>query len=377
MKDEIKHNILAKRVIALVILFALAFSVRLAFVSRGVFNHESLDLVVSAQKTFVSGILHYARGADSPLAVLCAGFFINLFKLFGVADPSQGANFMSVFFGSVSIILFFLCVEKLLDIKKAFISALLLSFFGPHIEVSTFANSLILSMCGYLASLLCMLVFQDNNRKPFLYFSAVFLGLSAAARFADLVMILPLAYLFFYSKTPFSRKPFLFCSFLLVTLLTASLYYFSLFFEKGISAVTPLLSGMKFLTFQGITWMGLLDIFMPEGLILVSVGLSYMLLKNNIRPCIFIIIWFLVFQFSYGALGAWRFLVAACVPLIIAQGSFIGEFKSRMFYVSALLACIIGLGGFLRFSDSLELKRRYHLETDIACEYVMEMESVR
>jgi hypothetical protein len=377
MENKIKHSISAKRVFTLVILFALAFSVRFAFVSRSTFNHESLDLIVSAQKTSVSGILHYARGVDSPLAVLCTGFFIDLFKSFGIADPSLGANFMSVFFGSVSIILFFLCVEKLLDTKKAFISALLLSFFGPHIEVSTFANSLILSMCGYLASLLCMLIFKNNNRKSFLYFSAVFLGLSAAARFADLVMILPLAYLFFYSKASFSRRPLLFCRFLLVVLLTAGLYYFLLFYEKGISVITPLLSRMKFLSSQNSAWMGLLDIFMPEGLILVSVGLSYMLLKNNIRLCIFIIIWFLVFQFSYSAFGASRFLVAACVPLIIAQGSFIGGFRSRMFYVSALLACIIGLGGFLRFYDLLELKRRYPLEIGTASEYVMEMESVR
>ncbi|HQP91680.1 MAG TPA: glycosyltransferase family 39 protein [Candidatus Omnitrophota bacterium] len=367
---------LFKRITVFVSIFLLAFSIRFFFMSRGGFNTEATQIISAAQKTAGTGILREVQTGSGPMAVMFGLFFMKIFSFFGAQDPSIGANFMSVLAGSFTVIAFFAFLEKLLSFKKAVLSSLILCFFGPHIEISTFANGIVLSMLMYLGSMICMIEFREKALKPYLFFSGILAGLAVSARMVDLVILLPVSFLFFYSR-PFEKRSLgLFAAFLFLFALTVEIYYFSYIFEKGGRFFISGLDYLKNIHFDPKSLLDLAYILMPEGLILACAGISYMLLKKHIMQFIFLILWFVVMQYVYGNQEGARYLVVSCLPLIAASGDFLGGFKGKMFYVSCLLAGIIGLGSFLRSAGQLNLKSKYILETNTIFQRLQEKKGI-
>ncbi len=369
MKSYLALKLFNKRGLTLLMVFVIAFAVRFMYISRGTFQQGTLELVTCAHKTLATSILHYSNGAGSPLTILIASLFVFLFKLFGAPDPVMGVNFMSVFFGSLNVILLFLLAEKLFGIRAAVISATFFSFFGPLVAFSTFGNSFILSMCFYLASLLCMVKYVSGSASSYFVFSSLFFGFSVAAQLSSCLVIFPLSFLFFYSFKLNSKSFRMFSFYFGLAFISGGIFYHSLFFEKGVRAIRELFQDAGFINslipLKSSGWMQLVDIFTPEGLILACVGLCYLILGNRIKDFIFLILWFLSLQiFCSMSTRAARFVAIAWLPLILAQGSFLGKIKGKMFILSCMIAIVLTVNGYLRFSDSLELGHKYALESD-------------
>src|SRR3989338_3302267 len=96
-------------------LFLLSFFIRLAFISKGPFHYDALELAINAQKTLQTFKLHYLHIPGSPLTVIIAAINIAIFRLFSVNDPVFVVNFMSVYFSSLCVVLLYWVVKELFD----------------------------------------------------------------------------------------------------------------------------------------------------------------------------------------------------------------------------------------------------------------------
>ena len=223
-----------RRITVLTVLFGFAFLLRLSFISKGPFHYDTLDLALSAQKTLDSFHLYYEHLPGYPLTVIIGAFFIFVFRLFGMEDPVFCVNFMSVVMGAGDVLMLFLLVERLFDFNKAVFSSLLLACFMPHVAISTFGKSFTLGIFLSLLSAYFMLRYTQEKKALFLIFSAIFLGLCAAARLSDVLCIVPIAWLLFSGRKAPLWKVKIFHSFYFYGGgLATSVFYLPMLFENG------------------------------------------------------------------------------------------------------------------------------------------------
>ena len=366
---------LDKRTLVLIVLFFFAFFVRFIFINKGPFHYDTLDLALSAQRTLDSLRLHYEHGTGYPLTVILGAFSIWTFRLFGITDPVFCVNFMSVLAGAVGVLLLFFLVEKLFDFHKAMFSAILLAVFPPHVAISTFGKSLTLGICFALASAYYMYRYTEEDQRNHLILSAVFLGFTAATRLSDCLVALPVVYLFLSSGRIDHARMRSFVVFGFIALVTAGLYYLPLLFEKGFAPWAMVLTQRQQAAFLGpfsdvsrAAFRWLLDQFWFNGSILILVGFGFMFLKKQIRPFLFLLIWFLVFQLFYGSISSSgpRYLVIAWLPLVVAQGYFLGFLKKRIFYLATAVVILMAMSDFLRYAPVLEFRHQRSLQAEYA-----------
>ncbi len=382
---------LNKRTLILTVLFFFAFFIRFIFISKGPFHYDTLDLALTAQKTLKTFTLHYEHGAGYPLTVILGAFSIFIFKFFGVTDPVFCVNFMSVLAGAVGVLLLFFLVEKLFDdstelttnpelsrgvgFHKAVISAILLACFAPHVVISTFGKSLTLSICFSLSSAYYMCCYVQENKKVYLLLSALFLGFCAASRLSDVLVFLPISYLYFSTGKFHYERVRSFVAFCFIVSVTTAIYYLPMLFETGFFPFADVLTSSQQAEFLGVFsyvskaalhW--LRKTFLFNGILLIAFGFVFMVIKRQIRQFLFLVIWFLVLQLFYGNVSSSgpRYLVIAWIPLVIAQGSFLGSFKGKGFYLALFVVLAIALFAFLRFEPVLEFRHRRALQVEFA-----------
>lgn len=400
----------SRRGISLMALFIFSFSMRFMLISKGPFHLDALDLVVTAQKTLDTRMLHYEHGTGYPLTVLCASFMMIIFKFFGITDSVFCVNFMSVLAGSVSVILLFFVVEKLFDpltpplsreaqgfsegpligcpkggkkriggegfhSHRAFFSALLLSCFMPHLAISTFGKSLTLSICLGLASAYYMLVYSRTNKHRFLIYSAVFLGFCAAARLSDILVCLPIIFLYFsVGKINYERlKSFI--VFMIVFILTGLIYYLPMLLDRGFEQFTYVLQHENEARFMGVfsrvfkhNLIRMIKIFDVSGVILIAVGFVCMIIRKHYRQVIFLLSWFFPLFVFYAGISSCgpRYLVIAWIPLLIAQGYFLGGFRGRKGLAVLILVLLMNIVNFSRYVPALAFRHFYSLQEEFA-----------
>jgi len=136
---------------------------RLAFLSKGPFHVDCLNLAINAEKTLNTLQMHYLFGPGYPLTVLLGAIFVGLAKIFAIADFVIAVNFVSVFFGALCILAHYSLVRKLLDESCAFFSSLMLSIFPIFLILSVYGNSHTPSLFFLLAGISSLLSFQTNG----------------------------------------------------------------------------------------------------------------------------------------------------------------------------------------------------------------------
>ncbi len=366
---------LNKRTLVLTALFIFAFCIRLTFISKGPFHSDTLDLAVTAQKTLDTLSLHYQHASGFPLTVIVGAFFIFIFRLFGITDPVFCVNFMSVVCGALGVVLLFFVAEKLFDTRKGIISAMLLAVFPVHVAQSTFGKSFTLSICFSLASAYYLLRFIQEDKKQHLFVSALFLGFCAAARLPDSLVFFPLVCLYFTAGKISYKKIQFFVAFCFIAFVTAAIYYLPMLFDRGTGFFLGLMVSMDGAELLGIfsdankaAFRWLMDIFRLHGVILALLGFWFMVLKKELRQFIFLLVWFFTLHFFYGNFSgaAVRYMTIAWLPLIIAQGSFLGSFKGKGFYAAIFYVFIAGFISFSRFAHVLEFRHRHALQPEFA-----------
>ncbi|MFH1692005.1 MAG: DUF2723 domain-containing protein [Candidatus Omnitrophota bacterium] len=399
-----------RRNVIILALFIFSFAMRFVLLSKGPFHLDALDLAVSAQKTLNTHMLHYEHGTGYPLTVICAAFMMLFFKLFGITDPVFCVNFMSCLFGSVSVVLLFFLVEKLFDpsaqasfheaqgfcgltgsssseisrdrlkgsgvaFRRAFFSALLLSCFAPHLAVSTFGKSLTVSICLSLASAFCMVVYTLENKNRYLVYSAVFLGFCAAARLSDVLVGLPILFLYFSAGKMEYRRLKGFVVFVVISALTGLIYYVPMFLDRGLGQFVYVWRHGNEAGFMGIfsfvfkynlIWM--VKIFGFAGLILCIAGFTRMIVRKHYRQVVFLFGWFLLLFVFYAGISSCgpRYLVIAWIPLLVAQGYFLGGFRGRKNLAVCVLVLLICSVGFVKYVPVLAFRHFYSLQEEFA-----------
>jgi len=367
--------VISSRTVFLVLLFGLAFFVRLMLISKGPFHYDTLDLANAAQKTLSTHVLHYEHGSGYPLTVIIAAVFISLLRLFGATDPVFCVNMMSVVFGAAGVVMFFFLVEKLFDTRRAFFAGLLLACFGAHIAISTFGKSLTLSIFFALASAYFLLCYLKDGRRICFFYAVAFLGFCAAARLSDFLVFIPLVYLLArYGSSAQGRFRDI-CVLAGLSLCAAFMYYLPMLMQEGFSQFRDVLSTSRqasflgpvsFLLHKSFGW--LWDAFRPEGVIVAVCGGGFLYIHRRLKELVFLLLWFYVFQLFYGNVSSsgTRYLVIAWLPLIAAQGYFLGSYRSRASYGAFAIFFWLLLAGLWRDVPALEFRHRHALQVDFA-----------
>ena len=373
---NIMATLFTKRTLVLIALFLLAFYLRFSFINKGPFHYDTLDLALASQKTLEKFMLHYERhGTGFPLTVLLGALSIFILKAFGATDPVFCVNFMSVAAGALGVLILFFLVERLFDFHKAMFSAILLACFAPHIAISTFGKSLTPSICCSLASAYYMVRFLEEKKNLYFIFSAVFLGFCMAVRLSDVLVILPICYLYMSAARLNYARVRLLVVYVFFVLLIGGFFYIPLLLEKGTRSFVELLvtsEQAKFLGFfsyvfpYALRWM--FEIFRFSGLLLALAGFLFMVPKGYRRQRVFLYIWFLVLFLFYGNISSSgpRYLVIAWIPLLIAQGVFLGSFRTRTFILAMCTVFILSLGSLIPYTPVLDFRHRRALQIEFA-----------
>ena len=364
-----------RRALALALLFALSFSLRFGFLSKGPFHIDALDLALSSQKTLETLRLCYEHGTGYPLTVLLGSVFILFFKMFGVADPVFCVNVMSAFFGALGVVIMFLFVERLFDERTAMATAALMALFAPHVAISTFGKSLTLSICCALAAAYFALRYSREGRRSQLVAAALFLGFCAASRLSDVVVAVPLIFILWERPGTIRERLRSIVVFGALSFLTAFLYYVPMLLEKGVAPLTQAITRGNEAAFLGLfspvlilSFRWLLYVMDFLGALVAAAGVVFMLVERRFKPLIFLAAWFFVFQFFYGNVSSSgvRYLVIGWLSLLVAQGYFLGRFKGRWLWASSIILFIAAMGPLLRAAPALEFRHRHALQIDYA-----------
>ena len=78
---SLKNYTLSKSALVFV-LFILSFALRLAFLSKGPFHLDALELAIAAEDTIRLGKVHYLHGTGYPLTSIIASAFFFLLNKF-------------------------------------------------------------------------------------------------------------------------------------------------------------------------------------------------------------------------------------------------------------------------------------------------------
>jgi predicted membrane-bound mannosyltransferase len=369
-------SLLTKRTLALGLLFFFAFSLRFSFISKGPFHYDALDLALASQKTLETGRLVYeSHGTGFPLTVLAGAFTLKFLKFFGSTDPVFSVNFMSVVTGALGVIILFFLVERLFGFRRAIFSAALFSCFGPYVAISTFGKSLTLSICFALASIYYMLRFLEENKHHHFLYSAVFLGFCMAARLSDVLIALPILYIYFSFKPLTYIRIKFFVVYAIIVLFVGGFWYVPLLLDRGLNPfITILSTGSQaqylgvFSELLGLASYWLTIIFQPSGLILIVAGFLSLIVKAKRKEFFFLLIWFLSLHLFYGNVSSMglRYLVIAWIPLIIAQGVFLGSLKGKRVVAAGIVVFLIIAVQFIEFAPALEFRHRHALQKSFA-----------
>jgi 4-amino-4-deoxy-L-arabinose transferase-like glycosyltransferase len=325
------------RLIALV-LFALAFAMRLALISKGPYYVDALELAMKAEKTLQTLTLNYMHVPGHPLVVILASAILFLTRVFGINDPVFSVNFMSVIFGSLSIGIFYLLARKFLDERGSLMASLILCFFPLHLYVSTIGFNHAVSIFFHLFGIYFLFLYLEKYELQKMILSAFLLGLGAASRLADGFIMFAVIFLFItwsFKYSNLSGKSVFrnLLGFLLIYGATIILFYLPAFFTGALSEMQNSVSGLYYLYFEprSIILMSkeIVAVFDGGGLVLLIAGVVYFFIYKNRILLYFLLLWFLSLFLFYGNLSIEeiRFFLLPLIPAFVMLGYFISRLR--------------------------------------------------
>jgi hypothetical protein len=321
------------------ILAALMLFHGLSLISKGPYHVDCLGLTVAAEKSLETHKLHFNAGHGYPLILFLSIIFISIANVFNVADPVTAVNFMNVFFSSISVIPFFFFLKNLFNAKTAILASLLLCINPLFLSTSIYGNSHSPFLFFMFASLGLLTIFFKSHSTKHLALSALFFGLSGAARIQDMAaMVIPMSFLYVLlahhspmsvprKKTIFFSKRFLLA--VLLALLPLTLFYAAVFTSRGVNYFNKGFFQYRLLDpFAGliseylkISFDYLISNFSYLGLLVVIGGLFVLAFESR-QKFWFLLLWFTIPFLAFGNsfFITPRFLLTSFVALVISQG---------------------------------------------------------
>jgi 4-amino-4-deoxy-L-arabinose transferase-like glycosyltransferase len=316
------------------LILLLSLALRIFFLSQGPFHSDALELAIKSRATVSTLELHHQHGAGYPLNVILGTLSLFVFTPLGLSDV-QAVNLMSAVFGSFAVLMLFFVTKELFGERTALISSVLFSLFPSFLIVSTFAMNHTPAIFFALCAIYFMLKFCKTNFSRYVVFSGSFIGLTAATRLPDILIIFPVVYLYLTSlrKTQNSLIKAIFdiklhLKFILSLVLPLTLIYLPMLLGSGITAFVATHKNIYMGQFLIFDLRGMnhalnyaIEMLTATTLVIPTLGLI-MVYRKNPNLFIFLIIWLVSLFLFYANISTLngRFLIIALIPLIISSG---------------------------------------------------------
>ena len=369
------------------LIFILSFILRLAFMSKGAFHVDCLQLAIESQKTLETFQLHFLTGSGYPFTVILGASFIFLSHLFGVMDPIWAVNFMSVVTSSLAVLVFYYLTKKLLFPTAAIFAVILLSLSPIFLSVSVYGKNHAPSLLFLLLGILYFLSYRETFSKKKFFISALWIGLMGATRLQDMVlMFIPLSYLFLSgTKKQTSHAKTIWKDYFLFWLIVGTVvilfhlpYVWSQIHSSYQDQFSSVVSSDLLKNFRGLFSDSLtrsMDFFLINSTVLGLVACvcgTFLLIKHNRRLVIFCLLWFFIPLFFLGNLWSTtpRFLTILLPPLLITQSYVLAHlFSNRQLILKILSIFIPTVIIMVTFTYMYPILKSRH-EKDIFVDYV-------
>lgn len=219
-----------------ILLVVFSFLLRWSLISQGPYHTDCMRLAMTSEQILVQKKLLYLQASGLPLTALLGSVFISILKGFGSNDIVFAVNWMSVFFSSWTVVLFYFFAKKLFDSEKTgFFAAVILSCNPIFLATSVFGNSHQPALFFLLLTFLWLLKAKAQSKATLYFGAGVFFGLMAATRLQDAAIAFPACLYFIFSGRRYQNKQNG-AIFLLSGFLTCAVFYLPMLGrEKGFS----------------------------------------------------------------------------------------------------------------------------------------------
>jgi len=174
-----------------ILLILFSFVIRFALISKGPYHVDCLSLAMVSQHLADNFQLKHQFGSGYPLTVILGALFIAFTRLFQITDPVYSVNLMSVVLSSLSVGVFYVLVERLLNKRTAVFAAVAFSLSPIFLGISVYGKSHIPSLFFLLLSVYFLTRNGEDRTIKDFWLSAVFMGFMGACRLQDMVLVAP------------------------------------------------------------------------------------------------------------------------------------------------------------------------------------------
>ena len=324
-------------------LFGTALLLRMALVSKGPYHGDCLTLAYFANQTLQTHPIHALLNSAYPLTTMIGALFIFFFKSLGIQDIVTAVNYMSVFFSSLCVLIFYHFVKRMWNNITATMAAIFFIVSPIFLGTSVYGNSQMPSLFFLLLSVyvLCVCYAQKSSWR-YLILSAFFLGLGGACRIQEMVcFFVPLSFFILIGQPPINLKassrvswPFRVgrwgvfgCMALLPNLILHLARYDP--GSKGQHFISKHFIYSSEYTFWllGRNTFYLYTNFSPLGALLVLAGILFFIIKKE-RHLVFLLLWVLMPLIFYSLFNFTvpRYLLLSSIPLYVFLGYFFHNF---------------------------------------------------
>lgn len=172
-------------------IFLASLLLRFGLMSRGPYHLDALNLAVAAGRFSRGGGLDPLLGPGYPLTVILGGAGDALLRCFGLSDPVIAVNVMSAVTGAAAVVFFYGLARQFLKPLWALTAALMFSVNPVFLGISLYGKSHAPSVMFLLAGFLALIRGCSSGSRAYLTAAAAGIGLMGAARFQDMILVMP------------------------------------------------------------------------------------------------------------------------------------------------------------------------------------------
>lgn len=319
-------------IISLVVV--LSFVIRYIFRSNYLDEWDSVNFALAIKDYSIS--LHQPHPPGYPIYI----FFGRVVDYF-LNDPVQSLIFISIIFGSLSIMSIYLISSKFFDKRVGIISAVILSLTPAHMFFSEVAMSDITGLFFEITTVYLLYIGLENKR--YLYFASFILGITVGIRATDIILLILFLIAVYINRT--KLKEFIISIFLI--LLGIGIWLIPVVQDTGFDTLIRLqenqwkynsadrtinnglnytLDSMGQLFIDGWTWVIFIFVLITIMFIMMKMidnfdkSQTYMKLRSYLfdKRVIFIILWlslYFIFSISNNTLYISRYILPMFPPL--------------------------------------------------------------
>ncbi len=340
-------------------LFGTALMLRMALVSKGPYHGDCLTLAYLADQTLQTHQIHALLRSPYPLTTAIGALFIFFFRSLGIQDIVTAVNYMSVFFSSLCVLIFYHFVKRVWKNITAIMATIFFIVSPIFLGTSVYGNSQMLSLFFLLLSVyvLCTCYSQRFSWR-YLILSAFFLGLGGACRIQDMVcFFIPLSFFILIGQPSMNLKVSGGVSwplrvgrwvvFVFISLLPSLIFHLTSY-DFGSKKMNFISKNLIFLSEYPYWLLGrntfyLYTNFSPLGVLLVLVGIILFIMKKE-RHLVFLLLWVLMPLMFYSLFNfsVPRYLLLSLIPLYVFLGYFFHDFfqRGKMFRIFGLVSTV-------------------------------------